>query len=111
MQASTALLAMVATAFLEHHACRVLPAILEQHALPVLWAMSSMLEPALNAQLPHALDATSQLLLFAHSVTAPPTLIQVQICVFLALVLAAAAKHQQSAQTVSMVTSCKPSTT
>ena len=111
MQASTVLLAMVATAFLEHHAWRVPLAIVEQHALPAPWVMFSMLEPALNALQPHASDAISPLQPSALSAAAPPISKPALICVWPALVHAAAAKLQKSAQTVSMATSCKPSTT
>lgn len=111
MQVSTALLATEATVFLEHHVWRALLAIAEQHAPPVLWDMSSMLEHAPSALQPHVFAAISPQLPYALSATAPLTSIPARIYVFPALVLAAAAKPQQSAQTVSMVTSCKPSTT
>ena len=102
---------MAGTVSPAHHACRAPLAIVEQHALPVLWVTLSILELAPNALLLHACDAITPLQPCALSATVSPISIQLPISVWLALVLAAAAKLPPSAQTVSMDTSCRPFTT
>lgn len=111
MQASIASLAMVATVCLTHHVCRVFLAIAAHRALPVHWATLSIVEFAPNALLLHACDAITALQLSALSATTLLILIQAPISALPALVLAAVAKLPQSAQTVSMATSCRHSTT
>ena len=111
MQVSAALLAMVATASPTHHACRVLLAIVTHHAPPVLWATLSMLEAALNALPLTVCAAITPLQPYAPSATVILISTPAPIYASTALVLAAAAKPQPSAQTASMATSCKPSTT
>lgn len=111
MQVSAALLAMADTVFPAHHACRVLLAIATHHAPPALWATPSMLEAALNALLLAVCAAITPPQPYAPSVTVILISTPAPTYASTALVLAAAAKPQPSAQTASMATSCKPSTT